>query len=139
MIIPRGRPPGSRSKRRRQPNHEETTRRDPSGFEYSRALFSRAIADTQRFTRLATEPPTEPLIAPPIAPPITAKEVTQQEKEAAANAFFGPPATRGRGRGRPPRRGRGRGRGIATGGRVGRGQGLSYARGHEGQFGVIQF
>ena len=53
-VIPRGRPPGSRNKRRRQPDNEETTRRDPSGFEYSRALFERAVANAQRFTRRST-------------------------------------------------------------------------------------
>ena len=123
-IIPRGRPLGSRTKRRRQP-HKETTRRNPSGFEYSRALFSRAIADAQRFT----EPPT----TPPTAPSITAEGVAQQEEQAAINAFFEPLATRERGRGR----GRSRGRGIATGDGVSRDQDLSYARGHEGQFEVI--
>ena len=139
-IIPRGRPSGLRNKRRRQSNHKEITRRDLLGFEYSRALFSRVIADAQRFTRPLieplTEPPTEPPIAPPIAPPITAEGVAQQEKEAAANAFFRPPAIRGRG-GRLPKRGRDRGREIAIESGVGRGQRLSYARGHEDQFGVI--
>lgn len=63
------------------------------------------------------------------------------------NAFYKPSTTQDRGRGR----GRGRGIGAEHGWGRGRGRetltktyttsikGLSYARGHEGQFGVIQF
>ena len=174
-IRPAGRPPGARNKRRRQRDHEDSTTRDPSGFEYSRALFEEAIANTQRSTN--QEPPIDPLITQPsshssqgplydphsqphsqthFAAPITAQGVAQQEEEAIALAFFGRPTTRQRGgdRRRVGRgRGRGRGRGILTampdrsnnttttdGGR-GRGLGydISYARGHESQFGVLQF
>ena len=39
-VKPPGRPPGSRNKRRRQ---QENTRRDPSGFEYSREIFDAAM------------------------------------------------------------------------------------------------
>ena len=63
------------------------------------------------------------------------------------NAFFRPPITRGGGRGRGRgigiglgrAQGRGRGRGTLTGAHTTAVEGLSYARGHEGQFGVIQF
>ena len=49
-IRPAGRPPGARNKRRHQRDAEDSTTRDPSGFEYSRALFEQAMADTQRST-----------------------------------------------------------------------------------------
>ena len=69
--------------------------------------------------------------------PITAQGVAQQEEEAIANAFFRPPTIRGRGLGRG-RGGRGRDRGTSTT-RSGPslGYSLSYARGHETQFGVM--
>ena len=56
-IRPAGRPPGARNKRRRQRDPEDSTTRDPSGFEYSRALFEQVITDTQRSTN--QESPTQ--------------------------------------------------------------------------------
>ena len=47
IVRPSGRPPGSRNKRRRQIDHEDSTRRDPSGFKYARALFDQAMINTQ--------------------------------------------------------------------------------------------
>ena len=132
-VRPTGRPPGARNKRRRVHSDYESTRRDPSGFEYSRELFVQAVANVERRTNeeRRNEPssgPSDPPINLPIDPaltgPLTAHGVAQQEEEARANAFFGP-TTQERGGGRA------RGRG---------GRGGSHplnARGSEGQFGVI--
>ena len=102
--------------------------------------------DVQRSSR--PPPHIEPSIGA-LTRPITALDVAQQEEEALVNAFFGSPVTRGGGRGRgrgtgigsrrARGRGRGRGRGTLTEAHTTAVKGLSYARGHEGQFGVIQF
>ena len=165
-IRPAGRPPGARNKRRRQRDPEASTTRDPSGFEYSRALFEQAMANNQQpINQEPSNESNEPSVndqpsqrpqydshsQPQSAAPITAIGVAQQEEEATAIAFFGPLTTREQGRGRGSGgRGSGRGnagsgsasRGSASRGSARRGRGLghdiSYARGNESQFGVIE-
>ena len=136
-VRPPGRPLGARNKRRRNQPDNKDTRRDPSGFEYSRALFEQAVANLEG--RTTQEPHIEPSGGPsdhPIDPPIdpalaghiTANGVAQQEEEALANAFFGPPPAQQRGRGRGGRaRGGGRGGGRTRGGGRGGGRGTPTA------------